>query len=104
MASFQTNALKLVEYLALYQPEYVIVDCSKMGFEMSEEDNRWYVQQTKHIWAKAKPKKIAFIFKENLSAQLGMEGLRDIAIEEGVIILNYRIFESNIEAVNWLIN
>lgn len=102
MEAFQSNALILVDLLLKHVPQYVIVDCRKLGFEMTEQDHRWYVQQTKHVWAKTKPKKIAFVFKENLSAQMAMEGLKDIAIEEAAIMLNYRIFESNIDAVNWL--
>jgi hypothetical protein len=102
MDSFQSNALILVDLLLKYNPAYVMIDCRKLGFEMTDQGHRWYVQQTKHIWAKTKPKKIAFIFKENLAAQAAMEGLKDVAIEEEAVILKYRIFESNIDALNWL--
>ena len=100
---FKTNALKLLEFVATCKPKYMIVDCRHLGFELSYQDQRWYVEQTKSVWEKLKVQKIAFVFRSNLAVQMSMEGLKEVAIEEGMRKqISYRIFESNIDAANWL--
>jgi len=102
LEKYKQNVMRLVELLEIYKPKYILVDCRKLGFEMTDADHRWYINNSKATWEKARIKKIAFVFKENLSAQAAMESLQDVALEENGPILHYRIFENNMDAASWL--
>lgn len=104
MEAFQNNALYLAKLIEEKKPKSVVVDCRHLGFEVSDSDQRWYVNQTRSLWEKTSMKKVAFIFKANLSVQMSMEGLRDVAAEEGVRPIENRIFESVPDAFNWVKN
>jgi hypothetical protein len=84
------------------KPKSVVVDCRHLGFELSDDDHRWYVNQTRAMWEKTGIKKLAFIFRANLAVQMAMEGLKDVAREEGVRPIDHRIFESVTDAFSWL--
>lgn len=99
---FQANAMQLVSLVSEIKPRNIMVDCRHLGFEFSEQDIRWYIQQTKNLWTKSSVKRMAFVFKANLTVQMSMEAIKDVAQEEGIGGYEYRIFESNIEAANWL--
>lgn len=99
---FQQNALLLADLIKERQPSSVLIDCRYLGFELSYEDHIWYVQQTRALWEKTKIKKIGFVFRSNLAVQMAMEGLTEVAQQEGVKAIEYRIFECNVEAANWL--
>jgi len=99
---FQANALQLASLISEIKPRNIMVDCRHLGFEFSEQDIRWYVQQTKNLWNTSKVKKIAFVFKSNLMVQMSMEAIKEVAQEEGIREYEYRIFECNMDAANWL--
>lgn len=99
---FQRNALHFYNLIQHHSPQYLLVDCRYMGFEVTYNDHQWYIDQTRALWEKAKIRKIAFVFQSNLAVQMSMEGLRDVAEEEGVASFNHRIFESVMEATAWL--
>jgi hypothetical protein len=102
LEKFQHNAMMLADLIKERQPTSVLVDCRHLGFELSYEDHLWYVKQTRALWDKTKIKKIGFVFKSNLAVQMAMEGLKEVAQEEGVKQIEYRIFESNVDAASWL--
>ena len=102
MERFQYNAIVLADLVKSRKPEYILIDCRYMEFELSYQDHIWYVDQTREQWKKATIKKLALVFKDNLAVQMSMEGLSEVVREEGVASYEYRIFESNIEAVSWL--
>ncbi len=99
---FQYNAMALVDLIKTRRPQYIMVDCRHLGFELTYQDQVWYVNQTKALWPKSGIKKMAFVFKDNLSVQMSMEGLKDVAQEEGVKNIEYRIFECLMGAAAWL--
>lgn len=99
---YRSNAMTLADLIKTRRPEYIMVDCRHLGFELTYQDHIWYVNQTRAIWEKAKVKKMAFIFKDNLSVQVSMEGLREAAQEEGIKNFEHRIFESVVDAAGWL--
>ncbi len=99
---FQQNALIFADLIARRKPAYVMVDCRHLEHEITYEQQLWYVQQTRALWLKSTVKKMAFVFKSNLAVQLGVEGLRDVAEEEGLPSFDYRIFETVEEAMNWV--
>lgn len=99
---FQRNALHFFNLIEQYSPTHLLVDCRYMGFEVTYNDHLWYINQTKPLWEKARIRKIAFVFQSNLAVQMSMEGLREVAEEEGVANFNHRIFESIKESTAWL--
>lgn len=99
---FQLNAMTLADLIKTRRPQYVMVDCRHLGFEVTYQDHLWYVNQTRALWEKSKIKKIAFVFKDNLAVQMSVEGLREVAQEEGLVTFEHRIFECNVDAANWL--
>lgn len=101
---FQRNALHFYNLIQECKPKFILVDCRYMGFEISYQDHIWYINQTRQLWENAKITKLAFVFQSNLAVQMSMEGLRDVAEEEGLAQLNHRIFESVMEATAWLGN
>jgi hypothetical protein len=102
MNKFQQNAMILADLIKERQPHGVLVDCRHLGFELTYEDHIWYINQTRALWDQTKIKKIGFVFKDNLAVQMAMEELKEVAQEEGVRQIEYRIFECNVDAANWL--
>ncbi len=102
LESFQLNALRFAQLIEEKKPRSIMVDCRYLGFEISDQDQRWYINQTRKLWDKSSIKRMAFVFRANLSVQMAMEGLKDVAQEEGVKSIEYRIFENLIEAFGWI--
>jgi hypothetical protein len=101
-SSFQNNALVFVQLMEQKKPLHIVFDCRNLGFEISPEEQNWYIQQTKSTWTKNNIKKVALIFKDNLSVQVGMESLMDMAREEGMAPYPFRIFDAIPDAFNWI--
>lgn len=102
LESFQLNALTFAKLIEEKKPRSIMVDCRFLGFEISDQDQRWYITQTRKLWDKSSIKRMAFIFRANLSVQMAMEGFKDVAQEEGVKSIEYRIFEDILEAFGWI--
>jgi hypothetical protein len=99
---YQFNALQLAELIKTRKPETLLLDCRYLVYEISYHDHLWYIQQTRALWEKAKVKRVAFVFRANLSVQVAMEELKEAAQDEGIKAIEYRIFECNVEAAGWL--
>jgi hypothetical protein len=102
--SFQKNAVILTQLIEQKKPKYLVIDCRNLGFEITDEEQRWYIQHNKSFWLGNKIKKVALIFKSNLSVQIGIEALIDMAMEEGIKPYPFRIFENIPDALSWVRN
>jgi hypothetical protein len=54
------------------KPYLILVDCRHLEYEISYEQQTWYINQTRKLWFKSGIKKMAFVFRANLSVQSGM--------------------------------
>src|ERR1700741_3031493 len=57
-ATFQNNALYFAKLIVDNKPKAVVVDCRHLGFEISDDDHRWYINQTRKMWEKSSIKKM----------------------------------------------
>jgi hypothetical protein len=101
---FQNTALWLAQLIETRKPTFILVDCRHLEHEITYEQKVWYIDQTRKLWLKSGIKKMAFVFKANLSVQSGMEGFKEVAQEESLPNIPFRIFENNMEAIIWLNN
>lgn len=100
--NFRENAYYFAQLISARKPKLILLDCRHLSIEISYLDQLWYVSQTKHLWSKLHIKKLALIFRSNLAAQIAMEGLKDVAEEEGLRMAKARVFEDISEAMYWL--
>lgn len=101
---FQATALSLAQLIETRKPTLILIDCRHLEYEITYEQQTWYINQTRKLWLKSAIKKMAFVFRSNLTVQSGMEGFKEVANEEQIPTIPYRIFETNNEAVCWLRN
>lgn len=96
---YRENMQYTIEEMDEYQPNYILVDLSKMLFTITPDTQEWLQEKMFPCYERIPLKKLAFVVSEDFFAALSIEQTVENYTPAGYAIQYFKAVE---EAKNWL--